>query len=348
MEKKNNLLENLRRQLSGADIPSDLQQRLQEMLDQLGLLVGTESFFLNYQRTASYIDWIVNLPWNKQSKDILDLKRARQVLDDSHYGLESVKKRVLEYLSVLILQKQRGQEAISRAPVICFVGLVGTGKTTMASAIAQALGRQFIRIPFGGLGDSYYLRGQSRFYPYAGPGRIIRGLRQVKVRNPVILLDEIDRVAESALSSIMGVLVELLDPEQNQRFNDHFIDYPFDLSQVLFVATANNTNRIATAVMDRIEPIAMLSYSDKEKTIIGKDYLLPRAMKAAGLRPQELTIADACWPLIVRPLGFDAGVRTLKRNIEKICRQVAMMIVSGKATKVAVTPDNIKNFIPSW
>lgn len=340
-------LANLRRQLEMAKIPADLHQRLAEMLDQLAILQGTESFFLNYQRTAKYFDWVLNLPWNRQSKDILDLERARKSLDASHYGLDKIKERILEYLAVLILQKQRGGDT-RRAPILCFVGLVGTGKTTMAAAIAQALGRKFIRIPFGGLGDPFYLRGQSRFYPYAGPGRIIRGLRQVGVRNPVILLDEIDRVADDALNTIMGVLVELLDPEQNQQFMDHFIDYPFDLSQVLFVATANNTSRIATAVMDRIEPLSMPSYSDQEKIVIGKKYLLPEAMKESGLRLGELTIADACWPLIVRPLGFDAGVRTLKRNIERICRRTAMLIVSGRDKKVAVTPENIKKFLPSW
>ena len=347
MKEKTDLLANLRRQLIRAKIPADLRQRLQEMLDQLTILQGREDFFLNFQRTAKYFDWVLNLPWEQQSEDILDLDQARKVLDASHYGLDKIKERVLEYLAVLILQKRRGGDS-RRAPILCFVGLVGTGKTTMAAAIAKALGRQFVRIPFGGLGDPFYLRGQSRFYPYAGPGRIIRGLRQVGVRNPVILLDEIDRVADSALNTTMGVLVELLDPEQNQQFRDYFIDYPFDLSQVLFVATANNTGRIATAVMDRIEPLSMPSYSDQEKIIIGKKYLLPKAISAAGLRPGELTIADSCWPLIVRPLGFDAGVRTLKRNIERICRRTAMLIVSGQAKKVAITPDNIKKFLPTW
>ncbi len=348
MKKSRDLLVNLRQQLEMAQLPSPLEQRLKEMLAQLELIQGAESFFVNFQQMANYLDWVVNLPWQKQSRDILDLKRAREILDRRHYGLESVKKRILEYLAVLILQHQRGGMALSRAPILCFVGLVGTGKTTLAAAIAEALGRQFIRIPFGGLGDPFYLRGRSRFYAQAGPGRIIRGLRQVKVKNPVILLDEIDRVADDALNTIMGVLVELLDPEQNQRFRDHFIDYPFDLSQVLFIATANNTRRIATAVLDRIEAIAMPSYSDQEKIVIGRDYLFPEARKMAGLKPGELTISDDCWPLIVRPLGFDAGVRTLKRNIENICRQVAMMIVEGKAKKVAITPANVKQFLPSW
>ena len=218
----------------------------------------------------------------------------------------------------------------------------------MAKSVAEALGRKFIRIPFGGLGDPLYLRGQSRFHPEAEPGQLIKKLTQAGTKNPVILLDEIDRVADEALNTIMGVLVELLDPEQNDRFVDYFIDYPFDLSGAIFVATANNTRRIATAVLDRLEVIQMPSYSDEEKKVIGRDYLLPQAMQDAGLRPEELKIDPACWPKIIRPLGFDAGVRSLKRTIEGICRKAAKMIVEGKAKQVLVNSDNIKSFLPSW
>jgi ATP-dependent Lon protease len=218
----------------------------------------------------------------------------------------------------------------------------------MAKSIAEVMGRQLIRIPFGGLGDPFYLRGRSRVYPEAEPGQIIKGLVTCKSRNPVILLDEIDRVADDALNTIMGVLVELLDPEQNNSFMDHYIDYPIDLSQALFCATCNNTNRIATAVMDRLEVIQMPSYTDEEKVAIGKNYLLPKALKNCSLTPDELQISPAVWDQVVRPLGFDAGVRTLQRNIEGLCRKASKLIVDGRAKQIIVDESNIKQLMPQW
>jgi ATP-dependent Lon protease len=226
------------------------------------------------------------------------------------------------------------------------VGLVGTGKTTIAYSIAEALGRPIARIPFGGMGDPLDLRGQSRLHAEAEPGKVIKALRDVQSKNPVILLDEIDRVTEEGRSSIMGVLVELLDPKQNYAFTDHYIDFPFDLSQTLFIATANNTTNIATAVMDRLEPIGMPSYSDLEKITIGQKYVLPAALKASGLPVNALQIDDDVWANIVRPLGYDAGIRTLERNIDGIVRKVAMLIVENKEKAVHVTSANIKTFLP--
>ncbi|MCX6726568.1 MAG: AAA family ATPase [Candidatus Shapirobacteria bacterium] len=330
-------------------LPSGLTEKLSEMFSQLEINSRSEDTFWSfYQSVAKYLDWIIALPWTTSSQDILELNFAKQKLDENHYGLDSVKERILEYVSVLALQKNRNPDHQPQAPILLFSGLVGTGKTTMAMSIAQVLGRQLIRIPFGGLGDPLYLRGQSRVYPNAEPGAIIRGLSVAKTNNPVILLDEIDRVADDALNTIMGVLVELLDPEQNNHFTDHYLDFPFDLSQALFVATCNNTTRIATAVMDRLEPIQMPSYNDEEKIAIGRDYILPKAIKNAGLTPDELKITDAVWPNIVRPLGFDAGVRTLKRNIEGLCRKSAFQIMSGKSKSIVVDESNIKQFMPQW
>lgn len=218
----------------------------------------------------------------------------------------------------------------------------------MATSITQMLGRKLIRIPFGGLGDPLYLRGQSRVYSEAEPGQIIKGLVQVSTNNPVILLDEIDRVADESLNTIMGVLVELLDPEQNHKFIDHFIDYPFDLSQAIFCATCNNTKRIATAVLDRLEIIDMPSYTDEEKQVIGQKYLLPGVLKDAGLKADEIKIESSVWPNIIRPLGFDAGVRTLKRNLEMLVRKAARLIFEGQTHQVVINPDNVKHFIPQW
>jgi len=342
-----NQLKKLEEKIKIANLPSDLREKAEEEMSRL--LVAKESgwFWQSFQELWHWVDWITALPWEKQTKDILDLTHAKEVLDKSHYGLEEIKERVLEYLSVLILQEER-EGKITHAPVLCLVGLVGTGKTTLAEGIAKALGRKFIRIPFGGLGDPLYLRGQSRVHPEAEPGQLIKGLRQIQSNNPVILLDEIDRVADEALNTIMGVLVEVLDPEQNNEFSDYFVDYPFDLSKALFIATANNTRRVATAVLDRLEVLQMPSYSDKEKIVIGREYLLPQAIIESGLKPGEIEIAGNCWPQIVRPLGYDAGVRTLKRTIGGICRKVAKMIVENKVKKISLTLENVKDFVPHW
>ncbi len=342
-------IEKLSQRIKSQALPEGLKLKLADSLDQLTLSSKTEKdFWPAYQKLDKYLSWSLELPWNKISKDNLDLNHAKEVLDKGHHGLEVVKERILEYVSVLALQKQRNPDQAVRAPILLFTGLVGTGKTTMAKSISDVLGRKLIRIPFGGLGDPLYLRGQSRLHSEAEPGQVIKGLHQTQVRNPVILLDEIDRVADDALNTIMGVLVELLDPEQNGTFVDHYLDYPFNLSQALFVATCNNTNRIATAVMDRLEPIQMPSYNDAEKIIIARDYLLPTALKEAGLIKNELQINDSVWPQVVRPLGFDSGVRTLKRTIEGLCRKVARLIFEGKVKSINLTTDNVKEFIPRW
>lgn len=342
-------IKNLTDKVSGVKIPENLSLKLQELFAQLEINSQNEQVFWQfYQTTSKYIDWLITIPWFTQTKDILDLKYAKEKLDQEHYGLESIKERILEYISVLALQKNRYPDESIGAPILLFVGLVGTGKTTMAKSIANVLGREFIRIPFGGLGDANYLRGHSRIYPDAEPGQIIKGLVNCKSHNPVILLDEIDRVADDALNTIMGVLVELLDPEQNNHFVDYYLDYPIDLSQVIFCATCNNTSRIATAVMDRLEVIQMPSYTDEEKIVIARDYLLPKALKSTGLSSQDLQISGDIWPQIVRPLGFDAGVRTLQRNIEGMCRKVAKIILEGKSRQIIVDDSNVKTFLPQW
>ncbi len=342
-------ISNLKKRIESVKLPENLVKNLEELFAQLSINSrNEESFWQNYQSVSKYISYLTNVPWFTQTKDILDIQFAKEKLNAEHYGLDTVKDRLLEYISVLALQKNRNPDQPIKAPVLLFVGLVGTGKTTMAKSIANVLGRQLIRIPFGGLGDPLYLRGQSRIYPESEPGQIVKGLVAAKSNNPVILLDEIDRVADNALNTIMGVLVELLDPEQNNHFVDHYIDYPIDLSQAIFCATCNNTSRIATAVMDRLEVIQMPSYSDEEKVVIGRDYILPKAIKETGLKPEELHISANVWEQIVRPLGFDAGVRTLQRNIEGLCRKVAKMIFEGKTKQVVIDESNVKYFLPQW
>jgi ATP-dependent Lon protease len=338
---------NLIAKVKAADLPEGLREIILVRLNQLSKLTNSPSFLPEFDSMVRYVDWITVLPWNKRTQDTLDLTNAKKILDTNHFGLEDIKTRVLEYMSVMKLKQEKGETAdIYRAPILCFVGLVGTGKTTIAFSIAQALGRPIARIPFGGMGDPLDLRGQSRMHPEAEPGKIIKALRDTQSKNPVILLDEIDRVTDQGRSSIMGVLVELLDPKQNHAFTDHYVDYPFDLSEALFIATANNTTNISTAVMDRLEPISMPSYSDLEKITIGQKYVLPASMKAAGLPVGALTIDDDVWANIVRPLGYDAGIRTLERNIDGVVRKVARMLVEGKAQSVRVTSQNVKEFLP--
>lgn len=332
----------LEKKLSSVMLPPELKERADLAIQRLSRMVRYGEYSTEFEKIAHYVDWITSLPWEKRSEDILDLENAKKVLDKSHYGLEQIKERILEYMAVLKLRTS------SKAPILCFVGLVGTGKTTIAYSIAEAMGRKFARIPFGGLGDPLDLRGQSRLRPDAEPGLVIKALRRVGTKNPVVLLDEIDRVTEEGRSSIMGVLVELLDPEQNYAFRDHFIDYPFNLSEVMFITTANNTTNISVAVMDRLEPIQMPSYSDEEKITIGRDYVLPQAMAEAGLPKEAIKIDAAVWPKIVRPLGYDAGVRTLERTIGGICRKVAKLIVQGKGKSFQITPENMKEFLPTW
>lgn len=352
----------LRRKVTEAHVPPDMESRVVSNLDEITRLENDISARVHIERMIDYIDWVVNLPWREQTPDTLDLGKAKEILEKNHYGLAPVKDRILEYLAVLSLSAKEGRDekpvadesrtthgiVASRAPILCLVGLVGTGKTTLAKSIAQAMARRFVRIPFGGMSDALDLRGQSRVRPDAEIGLVLKGLRFAGSKNPVMLLDEIDRVAEHARGDIMGVLVELLDPEQNLAFTDHYLDHPFDLSQVLFVATANNTTNISTAVLDRLEPIQMPSYTDEEKIKIARDYVLPQVLKASGLTGENLTIDEGLWPTLVRPLGYDAGIRSLERTINSLCRKVARMVVEDKGKNFHITEGNIKEFLETY
>jgi ATP-dependent Lon protease len=337
------LIAKLRQRLQTAQIPEDVKSKLVDVVNRLEILVKTSGFNPENDRELEYVNFVLDLPWEKLGMDILDLNHAKQVLEKNHHGLLPLKQRVLEYLSVMILDRQAKQPP--KEPILFFVGLAGTGKTTIAFSIAEALGRPLIRIPFGGLGSALQLRGESRVKPEAEPGLIMRGLKRAGVRNPVMLLDELDRVASEARNDIMGVLVELLDPEQNSAFLDHYVGFPFDLSQVLFVATANNTANISTAVMDRLEVMEMPFYSDDEKVVIGKSYLLPQALKNSGINPKTVSIEDSCWASIVRPLGFDGGIRSLKRNVDTLVRRVAMQIVEGNPGPYVINETNVKKYM---
>lgn len=338
-------VERIKSSLGKNPLPPELKLRVELMVESLERSANLPSFLQESETTARYVAWVVSLPWDNRTQDNLNLKKAAEVLDKNHFGMNKIKERVLEYISVSSLtQKQNRRES----SVLCFTGLPGLGKTSVAASIAESLGRHFLRIPFGGLGEVSQIRGLPRYLPSSEPGQIIKGLRRVGCLNPVILLDEIDRVAEVSRGAIMGALLELLDPEQNSTFSDYFIDYPFNLSEVLFICTANNTRGIANAVLDRLEIIEMPSYTDEEKVVIGKNYILPRVLKISGLSPDQLEVEDDLWPKIIRPLGYDAGIRTLERTVEAICRKVARKVVEGQKGKFVLTEDNIKEYLPSW
>lgn len=347
MDETNSLseIEKLKTLLQSADLPANLHDKAAEQIERIYLTLKHGGNLSQLDITAKYIDWIVHLPWNKRTQDFLDIERAKQILQQNHYGLEKIKQRILEFISVLTLQKKSPTSNLFHAPNLFFVGLAGTGKTTFAKSVAEALGRKFMRIPFGGLSSALDLRGQSKTSAEAEPGMIIRALRRADAINPVILLDELDRITPESRAAIMGVLIELLDPGQNNNFTDYFIDYPINLSEVLFIATANNTNNISTAVMDRLEVIQMPSYTDEEKISIAKNYVFPRYVKEVGLLPENIKIDDSVWEKITRPLGFDSGIRSLERTIEGIARRVAYKLVKGEGTSFTITSENVKDYL---
>lgn len=329
-------------------MPGDLSDRLQQMVQRLDRMANLGHYATEYDTLARYIDITTSIPWMKETEDILDLNFTKQTLDNNHYGMEYVKERIIEYMSTLILLKERGKDALKRSPVLLLVGLQGVGKTTLASSIAEALGRKFVRIAMGGIGSTLELRGRSKAFPESEPGLIIKSLISVGVKNPVILLDEIEKSSgEQALQSdIMAVLLEILDPSQNSAFRDHYIDFPFDLSNVMFVCSANNLGTLSTALLDRMEIIKMPSYTDNEKIVIARDYVMPKVLENSGLTSDDLEIDPNLWPGIIRPFGYDSGIRSITRTLESICRKATREIVEGQNKKIVITADNLKKYLP--
>ncbi|HNS95166.1 MAG TPA: AAA family ATPase [Candidatus Woesebacteria bacterium] len=327
------------------DVPEALKMRGFEQLARAALSMQYGGNGASFEIVEKYIEFMCQLPWNVESADNLDIAKAHQVIDSKHYGLPKVKERMMEYLASVILVKKENPRAIFRAPSLLFVGLAGTGKTTFAHIIAETLGRKSYLIPFGGLSQALDLRGYSKTSPYAQPGLILKALAHCGSRNPVIILDELDRGHGNDGAGIMGALLEILDHNQNATFTDYFLDYPFNLSQVMFIGTANNTREISTAVLDRMEIIEMPTYNDQEKIAIGKTYVLPREAQEAGLKLEQLIIDEDVWPKLVRPLGFEPGIRSLERLIESVVRKVALHIVSHDYDSVRITTENMYNYV---
>lgn len=471
-------IESLEAKVLGANLPQELKTKSLNMLNRLKRLAKYGYFSKEFEPVEKYIGWITRIPWNKSTEDNLDLGNVKRQLDSTHFGLEGVKERLLEYVAMLNLlsnqekflsgtptreesnkiyleQKEsqakvldsapsmptqqvnesgvidihekkeenpeeiieekevdsaiesaaravlppgakqepqvdsiqnmakspeqilegnidpktatvieaekaapesptkfevdlKNKEAISRAPVICFVGVQGIGKTSIAKSIAAALNRQFIRIPLGGLANVTELRGVVTSEPNAEPGQIIKAFIRSGVMNPLILLDEIDKVSKenSVQADVMAVLLEILDPEQNYAFRDHYLDFPVDLSKCVFICTANNLGGISAALLDRLEIIRMISYTDEEKINIARHYLLPKVMSDSGLTNDNIIFDDDVWPLVIRPLGFDAGIRQLERTLRMFVRKIAKKIVLNEGKVYRVTKDNFKEYIP--
>ena len=329
-------------------VPEDLMDRMQKMLHRLNTMAKMGSYSIEFDNIARYINTITSIPWESRSEDKLDLVGTAELLEETHHGMQYVKDRVLEYLSTMILMRRKGQNAIARSPVILFVGLQGVGKTTMAISLAKALDRKFVRVAMGAIGSVTELRGRSKSFPESEPGQIIKAIIKTGVKNPVILLDEIEKASGEAglQSDVIAALLEILDPRQNFEFRDHYVDFPYDLSEVLFVCSANNTGALSAAIMDRLEVIKMPSYTNAEKEVIAKNYVFPEVLENSGLADGELTIEDTLWPGIVKPFGYDSGIRSIGRTLDSIARKAAKEIVEGKATQVHITAENLKHYLP--
>ena len=283
----------------------------------------------------SYLEWLVELPWSVTTTDHLDLQEARRVLDEDHYGLEQVKERILEYLGVCKLKEQM------KGPILCFVGPPGVGKTSLGQSIARALGRKFVRLSLGGIRDEAEIRGHRRTYVGALPGRILQGMRQAGSANPVFMLDEVDKLGADFRGDPAAALLEVLDPEQNHAFSDHYLGISFDLSRVMFIATANLADPIPGALRDRMEVIPLSGYTDDEKRHIARRYLLSRQLREHGLEPRHLRLSDAAVTHIITAYTREAGVRNLERELATICRKIARKVAEGQVRTFHVHTSNV-------
>lgn len=329
-------VEELREQLEKLQAPEAVKEKIEKEIERLEK-IPTSSAEGGVVRT--YIEWLLELPWEKETKDDLSLEKAEKVLDEDHYGLEKVKERVLEYLAVQQMVKKL------KGPILCLVGPPGVGKTSLARSIARALNRKFVRISLGGVRDEAEIRGHRRTYVGALPGRIIQGMKTAGTCNPVFLLDEIDKMSMDFRGDPASALLEVLDPNQNSAFSDHYIEIPFDLSKVMFITTANAVHNIPRPLLDRMEVIYISGYTELEKEKIAKSYLIPKQLKDHGLTKENLQIQTEAIMKLIRNYTREAGVRNLERTIGTLCRKAAKQIVSGKKKRVVITARNLPRYL---
>ena len=366
----------LQEKLLQSSAPEKLKEDTIHSIERLKRMAKLGGYSSEFENVNKYIDWITRIPWGQVSEDNLDINNAKAIMDSSHHGMESVKNLILDYLAAMQLSMENAKRleapqviptqmssfvqppvqkvATSNAdassltaPVFLFLGLQGVGKTSIAKSIADAMNRKFARISLGAIGDVRTLRGIPRYSPDGEPGQIVKALIRCGTMNPVILLDEIEKSSGQAglLSDVMATLLEILDPEQNPTFVDHYIDYPIDLSKVMFICTANNLGGLSAALIDRVEVIRFTSYSDTEKGVIAKQYILPKILEELHLTPEQLQIDEDVWLSVIRPVGFDAGIRQLERNIAAMIRSAARKIVEGAPLPVVINKENLREFL---
>lgn len=337
MDEKAQEMEEYRRKIKRAKMPKDCENEAMRQLKRLGQMHPDAS---EASIVRTYLDWLVEVPWERSTKDHIDIKEAQRVLDKEHYGLSKIKDRILEYLSVRKLNPKM------KGPILCFVGPPGVGKTSLGQAIARAMKRKFVRVSLGGIRDEAEIRGHRRTYIGALPGRIIQGLKQCGTNNPIFMMDEIDKIGIDFRGDPSSALLEALDPEQNIAFSDHYLNVPFDLSRVMFILTANITDTIPSALLDRMEIIQISGYTPEEKRIIAESYLLPRQIKENGLRSKKnLNISHQALDQIITEYTSEAGLRNLERELGRICRKVARRRAEGEKGVVQITRNNLSKYL---
>lgn len=326
----------LRDRLKAANLPDEIMKEAEKEVSRLEKIPSASP---EYNVIRTYLDWIIELPWNKSTEDNLDLDRAQKILDEDHYDLEKIKERIVEYLAVRKLKKDM------RGPILCFVGPPGVGKTSLGQSIARALGRKFIRMSVGGMRDEAEIRGHRRTYVGALPGRIIQSIGRAGSNNPLYMIDEIDKVGMDFRGDPSSALLEVLDPEQNFSFRDHYLDLPFDLSKVMFITTANVLQTIQPALRDRMEILMLSGYTEEEKLGIAKNHLIPKELKEHGLTNDNIEFTDGAISKITSGYTREAGVRNLEREIASVCRKIARDVASGKAEKITVKAEDIHHYL---